>query len=642
MSNVNVDVEAIVRNIGKNIEFMQPVYEAIINSLEANADTILVEFFKEEQVSMQEIEPKVTSFTITDNGEGFTFENRESFKKLLTTHKITKGCKGSGRFTWLNVFKDIVIDSQIKETKEHVTIPFSITYGNSDIKVKENESNIDKTLTTINFKNVTDKMYNKFSDGRLRVDKREIANINIIYEKILNYLLIKLFLIKKENKDFKIIIKLGSETKTITPTVIPDIDCKEFFIKPVLNVDKIKFELYYYFVSDNKKSKKVHYCAHERVVETISDELGFSASLPNNDSFTMLLCSTYFDENVGDSRNGLDGLKGLKGESIDRPLLLSTITFEMKKVINDIILNKYPNLLTLNEEIKQKAINREPYLAKYINNNEDILVSELSLIKEAKKTFNESKTAIHNKFIALLKNAEINETEFNKSINDMSEIALAELGEYINYRKAIIDALDKSLSDTTKKEEFLHNIFMPKGKTSKAIDDYTLNNLWLLDDKFMTYSYAASDVTINKIISEIEEKDKKTFLDAKKPDMTIFYNKETNKDLVVVEFKGLNASLGEKEKSITEVTRNSLIIKKNIADINTTWSYIITSIDNEFEVSLISSEFKPLFSNETDSKIYYRYYPTINTHVYAIDIKALISDSYSRNKTFLNILKKQN
>lgn len=90
-----------------------------------------------------------------------------------------------------------------------------------------------------------------------------------------------------------------------------------------------------------------------------------------------------------------------------------------------------------------------------------------------------------------------------------------------------------------------------------------------------------------------------------------------------------------------EITRNSLIIKKNIADVNTTWSYIITSIDNEFEVSLISSKFKPLFTNENDSKIYYRYYSTINTHVYAIDIKALISDSCSRNKTFLNILKRQ-
>ena len=261
------------------------------------------------------------------------------------------------------------------------------------------------------------------------------------------------------------------------------------------------------------------------------------------------------------------------------------------------------------------------------------------MIKDAKKSFNEDKERVHSKFTKILRKADIDLETFSESIDNISQIALFELGEYIHYRKAIISALDKSLLDEEKKEEYIHNIFMPMGEIARNNNDYLLNNLWLLDDKFMTYSFAASDVTINKIINEIEEKDKEKFATTKKPDLTIFYNKNLDRDLVVVEFKGVNASLGEKEKSISEIVRNSLIIQKNIQNVKTTWSYIITEIDDEFEISLTASEFKPLFSNSNDSKIYYRYYPTINTHVYAVDVKAIVEDASARNSTFLNILK---
>lgn len=645
MGNVMVDISAIVKNIGKDISFLQPVYEAVVNSLEANATEIEIEFFKDDQnILNEEFDAKINSFIITDNGEGFTTENIESFKKLWTTHKIALGCKGSGRFTWLNVFEKITIQSFIKGTDEIVNIPFSLNFSNDDITVSKSQQKIFETKTIIKFENITNKIFNDYSDKKHRVDKRELANLEVIYEKILNNLMIKLLLMKNENKSFKIELKLDDKSKIITESSIPPIDSIEFSIPTEFqNRPQIDFQLYYFFEKNNKKSKKVHYCANERIVETLDDDsLGFSASLPNNDSFTMLLCSDYFNENIGDSRNSLVGLKGLKSASFDRPLLLTTITSYTKKIMNNIILEKYPNLVQINKDIKEKAINKQPYLSKYIKEDDDILVSEKSLIINAKKYFNDKKEKVHKKFIQMLSNAEVNSDEFDASINEISEIALAELGEYIQYRKTIIDALEKSLLDKQKKEDFIHNIFMPMGITSKSSSDYLLNNLWLLDDKFMTYSYAASNVTIKKIVDEIEEKDKKKFQDAKRPDLTIFYNRETNKDLVVLEIKGANASLGEKENSIGEIARNTFILKKNINDINSIWNYILTTIDEEFESSLKGSEFKPLFSNDSDAKIYYRYYgEPNNAHVFAVDIKAIISDSYARNQTFLNILKTQ-
>ena len=69
---------------------------------------------------------------------------------------------------------------------------------------------------------------------------------------------------------------------------------------------------------------------------------------------------------------------------------------------------------------------------------------------------------------------------------------------YILYRDSIIKALDDAIIDVTKKEKFIHDIFMPMRTTtfSSNQEKHLLGNLWLLDDKFMTYSYAASDETM--------------------------------------------------------------------------------------------------------------------------------------------------
>ena len=104
---IDVTVEDIIRNIGKNIKFNQPLYEAIVNSLEAGATDIKVEFQHDNPIPG--VIPKITGFTIEDNGEGFTSKNRLAFTQLWTKNKLSLGCKGSGRFTWLSVFNKIDI-----------------------------------------------------------------------------------------------------------------------------------------------------------------------------------------------------------------------------------------------------------------------------------------------------------------------------------------------------------------------------------------------------------------------------------------------------------------------------------------------------------------------------------------------------
>lgn len=78
MEGIKVNIKSIVKNISKNVGFLQPVYEAIMNSLEAGADKICIRFSSAPSV-IPGLLGSIDGFTITDNGIGFTKENRDSF-----------------------------------------------------------------------------------------------------------------------------------------------------------------------------------------------------------------------------------------------------------------------------------------------------------------------------------------------------------------------------------------------------------------------------------------------------------------------------------------------------------------------------------------------------------------------------------
>ena len=171
--------------------------------------------------------------------------------------------------------------------------------------------------------------------------------------------------------------------------------------------------------------------------------------------------------------------------------------------------------------------------------------------------------------------------------------------------------------------------------------NYLMTNIWLLDDKFMTYSAAYSDLEIKKIIEDTFKNDKTDLPigDKKRPDMVVLYNKDINHDAIVVEFKGANASFDEKRKASSEIKYNCYSLRQKTSEINTIWSYIITSIDTEYESSLLSDDYIPLFTNAKNGKMFYYFAKNANAHIYVLDINAITEDAFARNKTFLNILK---
>ncbi len=106
---------------------LMPVFEAVINSIFAIEDATepngYIRIAIERNPLQLATEPRgnlkadVQSYTIEDNGIGFTEENLRAFLTLDSLAKATRGAKGVGRLFWLKAFDHAVITSTYPENE---------------------------------------------------------------------------------------------------------------------------------------------------------------------------------------------------------------------------------------------------------------------------------------------------------------------------------------------------------------------------------------------------------------------------------------------------------------------------------------------------------------------------------------------
>src|SRR5258708_2075335 len=100
-----------------------PLFEAVINSFQAIKEAklpanipgrITIEVIRRTDQLDLDI-PPISGFRITDNGIGLDDNNWDSFNTAFSPHKLTRGGKGLGRFTWLKAFGHAKIESTFKD-----------------------------------------------------------------------------------------------------------------------------------------------------------------------------------------------------------------------------------------------------------------------------------------------------------------------------------------------------------------------------------------------------------------------------------------------------------------------------------------------------------------------------------------------
>lgn len=622
-------------DISSRVTQFDVIFEAITNGIHSNAtkiDCILNSFDNPIKENDNEIiTRKVHTIVVRDNGEGLNDKNYFSFCKYRSDFKKNLGCKGVGRFVFLKVYDFATFESDIVDTQEKRKFRFDFDFDTDNLDKTPKE--ISENLTKISLTSLS----NNYLDQDRNIDRRIDLNLEIIREKVLLNLIPTLFFYKK--KGVKIAIDFIDQTtlekKSILSEDIPDFEEKKFSIQDK-NGGIFNFILNHK-ITNNSGKLFAFYCANNRAVCEFSEK-ELKLTFPYNYSGFLLLESEYFNSRVNNERNDFD-IFPVRVDAFSS-LSWEIINEELKKIVTDLVKEGIPLTKEINRAKIEEIYEERPYLINYIEESDIEIagfIDKKKLIDNAKKKFDNTKERILS--------SSGKEDFTDRDLYDAIELAQNELVSYIYDRVLVIERLKNLIKNKERVEEVIHNLFMEMRTTD---DFYAIgkNNLWLLDDRYTTYSYAASDKRIREVLKGINEENGETEILDDKPDLSLFFSQNPNKPgnlkSVLVEIKPFDYASKPDRKKFAGIQQlldyvNAFKEKDKIDEVS---AFLITEIDDKLAQRLRNDDYKPLFSLE--KPIFHRFYGELGISIFVISASTLINDAEARNKVFLDIIRKQN
>lgn len=610
---MEVNVKQAQRMFFSKSSFEMIYFEAFANAIDAGARNIKINIGLSAKDQLQNL-----NISIEDDGCGFTDENFRKFGKLFDVEERTH--KGLGRLVYLCYFDNIHIESVYKEYKKRI-FDFNEKFEG---KFVIQDTNSEHTSTILKMQT--------FSGQKL--GKNEYINPTYIKNALLENFYMKFY--KAKNDKNPIFVKIEANIAgNIKEESITDKDLPDFEVKPLNEkVDLFnKIDLYYYIkeldpVQETKVITAIAVDDRSQKIDIIAEE-----NLPPHYQMIFLLISESFHGNTDGARLNLSW-------EVNE---LNKIKVIFRDAIAAVIKERIPKLAKSNKEKVNYLKTTYPYLTGYFDVNEIGYASQTDILKKAQeKLFREQKEILGAK--------ELTNEQFEKSLN-LSARALA---QYILFRQSVIERLKKI--DPQNLEGDIHNIIAPKRTefdNTNFIEDLYKNNVWVLDDKFMSYRTVLSEAEMTKVIKVLTSGED-TIVDDDRPDIVLYFSAdptldETEKvDVVIVELKRLG--LSPERNSDVEIQLENRAIKlssyyKN--RIQRIWYYGIVDLQDDYIRHLRTAQFVPLFSK---GKVFYKsknvFLDTTTDNVviantFIMDFSAMVADADIRNETFLKILKEQ-
>lgn len=608
---MEVNVKQALKMFFSKSSFEMIYFEAFANALDAHATEFNIDISLSDYGEWHNL-----MLTISDNGVGFDDIRFGKFSKLFEVEEQSH--KGLGRLVYLCYFEDVNVCSVFNNTQQR-NFRFNESFN------KENDV-IDVEYTA----NGTIFKMTGFTGAKL--GKNDYINPHYIKKALLENFYMKFYKAKLSSKGIKVNIKssIGGNVieDSISTAEMPNFTVKELGERTDLFS---KIELYYNIkeVEANDSNVITALAIDERShkIDIIANE-----NLPIGYEMVFLLMSESFQGSVDGARMNL---------SISEPEL-NAIKAIFRNAIAGVINEQFPQIKKNNKSKEEYLNETYPHLSGYFENNDIGYSSQADILKKAQDRFFRDQKEI-------LGAKELNDEQFEKSL-DLSARALA---EYILFRQNVIKKM-RSLNKTNKEAD-IHNLIAPKSsefRDDKIITDLYNNNVWILDDKFMSYYIVLSEAEMSKVIDVITKGEVKEN-DDDRPDITLFFSdnpqdENTKVDVVVVELKRLGISA--EQNSIVEFqldTRTQRLAEYYGKRIQRMWFYGIVDFDDRYRNHLINNGFDPLFSK---GNVYFRSKPvyldlnkqeSVIQNAYILDFSAIVEDADSRNSTFLKILKKR-
>lgn len=612
------------------------LFEAITNAIQANATRIECEFNSSDNpIKSNGIElasKKVESILVRDNGDGFTDSNFDSFCRYRSEHKKHLGGKGVGRFVFLKVYDSAQFRSVLKKEKLERNFTFDLNFDTSNINSTDAAFAIDSNKTEVILQNLSLDYYN----SEINLDRRIELNIEVICERVLFSLTPTLFFYQKKGTEIEIIFvdKTTSQRASITPKDIPNFTQKKFQAQD--SYSRHHDFLLSYSINEVVGSLNAFYCANYRTVCDFSDK-DFRLQLPAGYSGFFLVESTYLDSKVNNERNDF-AIFPVRTDMFS-PLSWEIINEALKGAIVEIVKERIPKTQQLNKKKLTELYEERPYLVNYLEESDiDIagFLDKTQLIEKAKRRFDVAKEKV------LVNSGKEKFTD--EELQEAIELAQNELVSYINDRVQVIERLKHLIDKKERVEKIIHNLFMEKQRSG---DYFSVgkNNLWLLDDRFTTFSYAASDKRIRDVLGEMDIEIGDTKVPEDKPDLSIFFSHNPNNQerlkSVLVEIKPFDYSSKPDRKKFAGIQQLVDYVEafKSKEKIDEIFAFLITDVDNKLADRLERDDYKPLFSLK--NPIYFRYYQKTGISIFVVSATTLVEDAEARNKVFLDIIRKQ-
>lgn len=609
---MEVNVKKAVKMFFSNSSFEMIYNEALANALDAGANEIRINISLPDPTQLQNLQ-----LTISDNGVGFDDYRFGKFSKLFDVEEQSH--KGLGRLVYLCYFERVYVESTYNEGTKKRTFTFDDGFNGENTVEDIEPYPCGSSLTMQGF-------------AGERLHRNDNINPDHIKSLLMENFYMRLYKKRLNDERIRVIIESHVGGSRIEAIVDTD-DMPDFSILPLEHQLDLfnSIDLYYSVRETDEVGKKpitaiaVDDRCHQ--VAIIDDE-----NLPAGYEMIFLLISESFQGAIDESRQNLT----LSGTD------LGNIKRLFREGIAHVINENFPRIAEANKEREESLKNTYPHLSGYFKTSDIGFSSHNDILKDAQEQFFRDQREI-------LSATTLSDEQYEKSLT----LAARSLAEYILFRQNVISKM--KTFDKANLEVDLHNLIAPKRsefQEGELYKDLYRNNVWVLDDKFMSYCTVLSEAEMSKVINVITDGEVKD-PDDDRPDITLFFSADPTKgdrmlDVVVVELKRLGIT--PEQNSIVEFqldTRTQRLADYYGRRIQRMWFYGIVEFSEKYRMHLINNGYSPLFSNGSvffKSKPVYMDLEKLSSVVqnsYIMDFKALAEDANSRNETFLKILKHQ-
>lgn len=664
-------------------EVLLPIYESVVNSIislekmeqdEKNIEIIIErQSSSDKQLDLFDKNPvPIKNVTIIDNGEGFTEQNFLSFKKPFSKVNKKYGCKGIGRFTILALFERMEIVSIYQENGQCFQRSFSFNAEqeiyNDVITPLTGEH---KFYTKVKLVECHNKSLLPYTAKNAEDIAKGIMDHCFIY--YLSGTLPRISVIETSN---------DGNRKSLSVNNYFELESKDKEKNILIREENFKLYVVKTNQVSNRKYNYVSFCANSRKVggkrELAKIDSLYAYPITENGKqkyIDVYVISPYLDAHVNNQRTGFKIPESNNeifpfGDGLDISMeeIMKAVAKEVASLYQSYAIETQKRNI---KEVKEYILKQAPQYRSFIYRRDVLEAMPPNLSDEKKdeylhKIAYQENQKVEERIERFISQKEVTDNAINEiviSIKEKTGYDSDKLAEYVFRRKAIIRLFERMLDQNEngryETESMIHNLIFPMGLTNRELE-YQYHNLWLLDDRFSTFRFIASDKSITSW-SQIKS--------SKEPDL-ILINNEKN-------LLGNAISFGSQDSGdigtmvIFEFKRpGDTAHQKNINDYRWEFSVLVEKYFDDFQfgeekkkqnyrgnivrITKDTPKFGYIIMDKIPNALadfnishgwrktpfgsFYKINPDQNLHIEAITFQGLIKNAKERNNPFFDAL----